>query len=201
MNAFEFNDLFDKAVAAYHVSDDVNAACTNPYAPGSLEFLLYKKCWIDAVQWHLEDIIRDPQIDPAEALSIKRWIDRSNQERTDMVEYIDSYFLDKFKDVVPKPGAKINTETPAWAIDRLSILAQKIYHMKIEAFREDATEEHRTKCSEKLSVLLQQRKDLTSAISDLLEDIASGDKFMKVYKQMKMYNDPSLNPVLYASEK
>lgn len=199
MKVSEFNALFDRAVADYHVADDVNAVCENPYASGSLEYLLYRKCWIDAVQWHLEDIIRNPQIDPAEAVSIKRWIDRSNQERTDMVEYIDSWYLDKFKDVKPAPDAKINTETPAWAIDRLSILALKIYHMQIEALRADASEEHKRKCAEKLAVLKQQRVDLTSAIDDLLEDIASGKKYMKVYKQMKMYNDPSLNPVLYAS--
>ena len=193
--------MFDKAVADYHVTDDVNRKCPNPYQEGSLEFLLYAKCWIDAVQWHLEDIIRDPAIDPEKALSIKRWIDRSNQERTDMVEFIDSYYLDKFKDVVPVENAKINTETPAWAIDRLSILALKIYHMQVEASRKDADEEHVRKCSEKLAVLLQQRKDLTTAICELLEDIESGAKYMKVYKQMKMYNDPSLNPVLYASKK
>ena len=193
--------MFDKAVADYHVTDDVNRKCQNPYQEGSLEFLLYAKCWIDAVQWHLEDIIRDPAIDPEKALSIKRWIDRSNQERTDMVEFIDSYYLDKFKDVVPAENAKINTETPVWAIDRLSILALKIYHMQVEASRKDADEEHVRKCSEKLAVLLQQRKDLTTAICELLEDIGCGVKYMKVYKQMKMYNDPSLNPVLYASKK
>lgn len=201
MKPSDFNALFDKAVADYHVTDDVNRKCQNPYQEGSLEFLLYAKCWIDAVQWHLEDIIRDPAIDPEKALSIKRWIDRSNQERTDMVEFIDSYYLDKFKDVVPAENAKINTETPAWAIDRLSILALKIYHMQVEASRKDADEEHVRKCSEKLAVLLQQRKDLTTAICELLEDIGSGAKYMKVYKQMKMYNDPSLNPVLYASRK
>lgn len=201
MKPSDFNALFDKAVADYHVTDDVNRKCPNPYQEGSLEFLLYAKCWIDAVQWHLEDIIRDPAIDPEKALSIKRWIDRSNQERTDMVEFIDSYYLDKFKDVVPVENAKINTETPAWAIDRLSILALKIYHMQVEASRKDADEEHVRKCSEKLAVLLQQRKDLTTAICELLEDIESGAKYMKVYKQMKMYNDPSLNPVLYASKK
>lgn len=201
MKPSDFNALFDKAVADYHVTDDVNRKCPNPYQEGSLEFLLYAKCWIDAVQWHLEDIIRDPAIDPEKALSIKRWIDRSNQERTDMVEFIDSYYLDKFKDVVPAENAKINTETPAWAIDRLSILALKIYHMQVEASRKDADEEHVRKCSEKLAVLLQQRKDLTTAICELLEDIGSGAKYMKVYKQMKMYNDPSLNPVLYASKK
>ena len=201
MKPSDFNALFDKAVADYHVTDDVNRKCQNPYQEGSLEFLLYAKCWIDAVQWHLEDIIRDPAIDPEKALSIKRWIDRSNQERTDMVEFIDSYYLDKFKDVVPAENAKINTETPAWAIDRLSILALKIYHMQVEASRKDADEEHVRKCSEKLAVLPQQRKDLTTAICELLEDIGSGAKYMKVYKQMKMYNDPSLNPVLYASKK
>ena len=201
MKVSEFNALFDKVVADYHLKDDVNAACENPYTPGSLEYLLYRKCWIDAVQWHLEDIIRNPGIDPAEALSIKRWIDRSNQDRTDTVEYIDSWYLDKFKDVKPSEDEKINTETPAWAIDRLSILALKIYHMQIEAMREDADDEHKRKCSDKLAVLRQQRTDLTSAISDLLDDIASGRKYMKVYKQMKMYNDPSLNPVLYAAGK
>ena len=201
MEISEFNRIFDRVVADYHKTDNVNAVCHNPFQPGTLDFLLYGKCWIDAVQWHLEDIIRDPGIDPAEALSIKRWIDRSNQERTDMVEYIDSYFLDKFKDVVPAADARINTETPAWAIDRLSILALKIYHMQVEASRADASEEHRKKCAGKLEVLLQQRSDLTSAIGELLDEIASGSRYMKVYKQMKMYNDPSLNPVLYADKK
>ena len=174
--------------------------CPNPYKSGSLEFLLFGKCWIDSVQWHLEDIIRDPTIDPAKALEIKRWIDRSNQERTDMVEYIDSYILDHFKDVKPCDGARVNTETPAWAIDRLSILALKIYHMHDQAARRDASEEHILKCKEKLAVLLTQRKDLTQSINELLEDLASGKKIMKVYKQMKMYNDPNLNPILYAKK-
>ncbi len=200
MNPLQFNDLFDSVIADYHKYDDINRQCENPYSAGTLEFLLYRKCWIDTVQWHLEDIIRDPAIDPVKALEIKRWIDRSNQERTDMVEYIDSWYLDKYKDVRTAPDAKVNTETPAWAIDRLSILALKIYHMQIEASRNDASAEHLGKCQEKLSVLLQQRKDLTQGITELLEDIASGAKYMKVYKQMKMYNDPSLNPVLYASK-
>lgn len=199
MNPNEFNSLFDKVVEEYHVHDDVNRKCVNPYPADTLEHLLYAKCWIDSVQWHLEDIIRDPAIEPEKALEIKRWIDRSNQERTDMVEYIDSWYLAGFKDVVPAKDAKINTETPAWAIDRLSILALKIWHMRIEASRTDASEEHVKKCSEKLAVLLQQRKDLTTAIGELLDDIASGAKIMKVYKQMKMYNDPSLNPVLYSA--
>ena len=201
MEAKEFNSLFDRVVADYHSADNVDAECRNPYTPGTLEFLLYRKCWIDSVQWHLEDIIRDPEIDPVQALAIKRRIDRSNQDRTDVVEYIDSWYLDKFKDVKPCADARINTETPAWAIDRLSILALKIYHMQIEASRPDAPAEHTAKCAGKLAVLKQQRVDLTSAICELLEDIASGSKYMKVYKQMKMYNDPSLNPVLYSSGK
>lgn len=200
MKPVEFNDLFDKVVADYHKFDDIYKECNDPFEPGTLEFLLYKKCWIDAVQWHLEDVIRDPQIDPKKALDIKRWIDRSNQERTDMVEYIDSYFLDKYKDITPATDAKVNTETPAWAVDRLSILALKIWHMKEQVERKDASEEHLAKCSAKLAVLLEQRVDLTTGITELLEDIEAGRKKMKVYKQMKMYNDPSLNPVLYVKK-
>jgi len=200
MKPVEFNDLFDKVVADYHKFDDIYKECNDPFEPGTLEFLLYKKCWIDAVQWHLEDVIRDPQIDPKKALDIKRWIDRSNQERTDMVEYIDSYFLDKYKDIVPSADAKVNTETPAWAVDRLSILALKIWHMKEQVERKDASEDHLAKCSAKLAVLLEQRVDLTTGITELLEDIEAGRKKMKVYKQMKMYNDPSLNPVLYVKK-
>jgi hypothetical protein len=172
----------------------------NPYEVGSLDALLYEKNWIDAVQWHLEDIIRDPQIDPVKALEIKRRIDRSNQVRTDMVEYIDSYMLDKYKDVTPLADARLNTETPAWAIDRLSILALKIYHMHCEVIREDVAQEHRDACQKKLDTLLQQRVDLSAAIEELIEDIEAGRKYMKTYKQMKMYNDPSLNPVLYANK-
>jgi len=201
MDATNFNTIFDIVVTEYHKYDDINMKYPNPYKVGSLEFLLFGKCWIDSVQWHLEDIIRDPAIDPAKALEIKRWIDRSNQERTDMVEYIDSYMLDYFKDVQPCAGARVNTETPAWAIDRLSILALKIYHMHDQAARKDASEEHILKCKEKLSVLLTQRKDLTQSINELLEDLASGKKIMKVYKQMKMYNDPNLNPFLYTKNK
>jgi hypothetical protein len=173
----------------------------NPYTKGTIEYLLYAKNWVDTVQWHYEDIIRDPNIDPVAALVLKRKIDASNQVRTDMVEYIDSYFLQKHKDVKVKPGAKINTESPAWAIDRLSILALKIYHMNEEANRKEATAEHRAKCQEKLNVLLDQKNDMFISINDLLTDIENGDKFMKVYKQMKMYNDDDLNPVLYQNKK
>ncbi|MEN9570943.1 MAG: hypothetical protein RL172_2174 [Bacteroidota bacterium] len=191
------NNIFNQAIAQYHVTDSVDAADNNPFAPGSIEFLLYKKNWIDTVQWHLEDIVRNPGINPVEGLAIKRRIDSSNQERTDMVEYIDSYLLDQYKTITPLKDASINTESPAWAVDRLSILALKIYHMQAEVNRADAAESHRQACAAKLAILLEQRTDLGTAIDDLLQAIAEGKKYMKVYKQMKMYNDPALNPVLY----
>ncbi|NLN25410.1 MAG: DUF4254 domain-containing protein [Bacteroidetes bacterium] len=192
------NKIFQEVIEKYHEIDDVDQPFDNPYDPQTnlIEHLLYRKCWIDTVQWHYEDIIRDPQIDPVAALKLKRKIDASNQDRTDTVEYIDSYFLEKFKDVEVKEDATINTESPAWGIDRLSILALKIYHMAEEANRKDASQEHRMACQAKLDVLLQQRVDLSTAINQLLDDIAHGRKYMKVYKQMKMYNDDELNPVL-----
>lgn len=193
--------IFEKSIADYHVADDVNQSINNPYPKEQIEHLLYFKNWIDTVQWHYEDIIRDPNIDPVAALTLKRKIDASNQERTDMVEYIDSYFLQKYAHVAVKASAKINSESPAWTIDRLSILALKIYHMQEEVNRENASQEHKDKCQEKLNVLLEQRSDLSTAIDDLLSDIEKGDKFMKVYKQMKMYNDDDLNPVLYQNKK
>lgn len=195
------NKIFNRAIGDYHRWDDVDHPIENPYEPGSLEHLLYHKNWIDTVQWHLEDIIRDPQIDPVAALAIKRRIDKSNQDRTDMVEYIDSYLLDKYKDVEPRPDARLNTETPAWAIDRLSILALKIYHMACEAERTDVGDVHRAACRKKLDVLLAQQVDLSGAIEELIGDIEAGRKYMKTYKQMKMYNDPALNPVLYGQKK
>ena len=197
MNAADFNSLFDNVIAKYHEIDDVDQAFENSYETGTLEFLLYRKCWIDTVQWHFEDIIRIPTINPDEALTLKRKIDASNQDRTDMVEYIDSYFLKKYEDVKVKKEAKINSESPAWAIDRLSILALKIYHMQEEATRDSASKEHQIACQNKLDILLEQRKDLSTAIDDLISDIKNGDKYMKVYKQMKMYNDDALNPMLY----
>ena len=193
--------IFEQSIKDYHVIDDVYQPVQNPYEKGSIEHLLYAKNWVDTVQWHYEDIIRDPQIDPVAALDLKRKIDASNQVRTDMVEYIDSYFLQKYADVTVKADAKINTESPAWAIDRLSILALKIYHMSEEANRAEATAEHRAKCQEKLNVLLEQKSDMFTSISQLIQDIENGDKFMKVYKQMKMYNDEELNPVLYQNKK
>ncbi|MDR6299829.1 DUF4254 domain-containing protein [Mesonia maritima] len=192
------NKIFQEVIKKYHEINTVDQLFKNPYNDQEqlIEHLLYRKCWIDTVQWHYEDIIRDPEIDPVSALKLKRQIDASNQDRTDMVEYIDSYFLDKFKDVVPKDNATINTESPAWGIDRLSILALKIYHMNEEANREDASQKHKMACQAKLDILLEQRVDLSTAINQLLEDIENGDKYMKVYKQMKMYNDEELNPVL-----
>ena len=189
--------IFQRSIRDYHVKDSVDTEIKNPYPVDSVEHLLYLKNWVDTVQWHLEDIIRNPSIDPNAGLGLKRRIDASNQVRTDMVEYIDSYFLDQYKDVVPHVDASINTESPAWAIDRLSILALKIFHMQAEINRPDASEEHKQTCTSKLAVLVEQRNDLSSAIDDLLADIASGKKYMKVYKQMKMYNDPKLNPILY----
>ena len=191
------NKIFRQAIADYHLTDSVDEPIRNPYERESIEYSLYLKCWIDTVQWHYEDIIRDPQIDPVEALSLKRRIDRSNQDRTDLVEQIDSYYLHLYSDVNVLPDARINTESPAWAIDRLSILALKIYHMQEQVDRTDADEEHRERCRLKLDVLLEQQKDLSTAIDQLLEDIAEGRKYMKVYRQMKMYNDPATNPVLY----
>ena len=195
------NFIFNQAIDDYHVKNDVDTPISNPYDRNSIDNRLYLKCWIDTVQWHLEDIIRDPHIDPVEALALKRRIDRSNQDRTDLVEQIDSYFRQKYSDVNVLSDARINTESPAWAVDRLSILALKIYHMKEQTLRTDADKEHIEKCTSKLNVLLEQQVDLSTAIDQLLEDIEAGRKYMKVYRQMKMYNDPSTNPILYANNK
>ena len=195
------NPIFVRAINDYHLTDDVNTPIRNPYQKDSIEYSLYLKCWIDTVQWHYEDIIRDPHIDPVEALALKRRIDRSNQDRTDLVEEIDSWFRQYYSKVVPQPDARLNTESPAWAVDRLSILALKIYHMQEQVDRKDADAEHIAKCKAKLAVLLEQQKDLSLAIDQLLDDIAEGKKYMKVYRQMKMYNDPATNPILYKSEK
>lgn len=194
------NRIFNESVLDYHKTDHVDAPITNKYQLKSIEYYLYLKNWIDTVQWHLEDIIRNPEIDPVEALALKRRIDKSNQDRTDLVELIDSYFLEQNKEVPVKPDAAVNTESPAWAIDRLSILHLKIYHMQQEVDRKDSPAEHIAQCQAKLNILLEQKKDLSTSISELIADIASGKKRMKVYKQMKMYNDPALNPVLYGKK-
>ena len=191
------NNIFNQVIRDYHLKDHVDTPINNPYERGSIEFSLYLKCWIDTVQWHLEDIIRDPDINPAEALGLKRRIDRSNQDRTDLVEDIDSYFRKEYSEVKPLPDARLNTESPAWAVDRLSILALKIWHMREQTERKDADAAHIKKCQAKLNVLLEQQQDLSLAIDQLLDDIAAGRKYMKVYRQMKMYNDPATNPVLY----
>ena len=200
LKASECYKVFQRSIDDYHLVDDVNAKSKNPYEPKSFESLLYDKNWIDTVQWHLEDIIRAPQIDPIEGIKIKRRIDKSNQERTDVVERVDDYFLDYFKGTTPKPGARINSETPAWLLDRMSILMLKIYHMKEQTERDDASEEHIRKCQAKLQVLMEQKSDMQLAFDEMVEDIGSGARRFKVYRQMKMYNDASLNPVLYGSK-
>ncbi len=194
------NKIFSQSINDYHKYDSIDQPMSNPFPDGSIEFLLYSKNWIDNIQWHYEDIIRNPNIDPKDALVLKRRIDTDNQRRTDMVEYIDSYFLDKFKGITPLPNARINTETIAWAIDRLSILSLKIYHMHEETVRTDVNAEHIANCQKKLDILLTQQKDLSQSIEELLADIEGGKCLMKVYRQMKMYNDPSLNPVLYGKQ-
>ncbi len=201
INTKHFNTIFEQSISDYHITDDINKTIVNPYNEGTIDFLLYKKNWIDTVQWHLEDIIREPSIDAKKALEIKRKIDKSNQDRTDLVELIDDWFFEEFKNTKPEKNAFIATETPAWAIDRLSILNLKIYHMKEEAERKDADEEHIKKCSLKLKTLQQQREDLSLAINQLFDNLKKGKAIIKTYKQMKMYNDPKLNPVLRAAEK
>ncbi len=193
-------EIFEKSVNDYHVYDDITRNPNNPFENKSFEHLLYEKNWIDTVQWHYEDIIRDPDIDPSEGMKLKRLIDSSNQNRTEMVEYIDSYFLNLYSNVNPQENAKVNTESPAWAIDRLSILILKIYHMEEESNRKNVSEDHRNNCQKKLNVLIEQREDLSESIDQLLIDLSTGIKKMRVYKQMKMYNDESLNPVLYKKD-
>jgi hypothetical protein len=197
LHAIKCYEIFQQSIDDYHVKDNVDTPVNNPHAPGSFANLLYVKNWIDTVQWHLEDIIRLPEINPVEALQIKRRIDKSNQDRTDMVEKLDDYFLDQFKHVEPKPTAKINSETPAWLLDRMSILMLKIYHMQEQTERKDVTEEHLVKCQAKLAILLEQKTDMQMAFDQLMEDILYGERKMKVYRQMKMYNDATLNPMLY----
>jgi hypothetical protein len=201
MQVQEWVKIFQRSIEQYHINDDVDTEIKNPFEKDSFEHLLFLKNWVDTVQWHLEDIIRSPEISGQEVLAIKRRIDASNQHRTDLVEFIDGWFYNKFSTVKPNADASFNTETPAWAVDRLSILELKIYHMQVEAQRIDASEEHRNACQKKLDVLLTQREDMCTSITQLVDDIATGKKYMKLYKQMKMYNDESLNPVLYNQKK
>ena len=201
MKSAEFFQVFNQSIKEYHINDSIETEIKNPYSNDQFEHLLYQKNWIDTVQWHLEDIIRDPEIEPIEALKIKRVIDASNQKRTDLVEFIDGYFLNKYKDVKPNEKATLNSETIAWALDRLSILALKIFHMFEEVNRESAEQSHKVSCQKKLDVLNEQKLDLSKAIDQLIDDIEKGNKYMKIYKQMKMYNDEELNPVLYKAKK
>ena len=195
------NSIFQQVIDDYHLQDFVQAKKTNPYSNSKLfEKMIYDKCWIDTIQWHLEDIIRKPDISPKEALQIKRKIDSSNQDRTDFVEELDDYFFKNFSNSSPSNEAILNTETPAWAIDRLSILALKIYHMNEEANRKSASNDHRQKCAVKLETLISQRINLSKAIDQLLENISKGSVIISTYKQMKMYNDESLNPELYSKD-
>ena len=199
MNATLANDLFRQSIRDYHRTDNVDTPIANPFAADDIQFLLYKKNWIDTVQWHLEDIIRSPTIRPDELVAIKRRIDQSNQDRTDTVEQIDGWFFDQFRSLSPKPGARLNSETPAWLLDRMSILQLKLYHFREQTERLDVPDEHRRKARQKLAVLTEQEGDLARCFDELLDDIRTGNRYMKVYRQMKMYNDPTLNPVLYGN--
>ena len=200
MKAKECIAIFNQSITDYHLKDDVDTPINNPNPHGSIEALMYLKNWIDTVQWHLEDIIRDPNIDLQKGMEIKRRIDHSNQNRTDTVEHIDDYYIHLYKDVVAKENVTVNTESPAWVVDRLSILCLKIYHMNEQANRKDASEDHVQKCKDKLAILLEQQDDLSASFDELLADFNSGKKRIKVYRQMKMYNDDSLNPILYKNK-
>lgn len=195
------SELFDTAVNEYHVLNTIEQPFYTILEVGSLPYLLYKKCWIDTVQWHMEDIIRDPAIDLKTGMDLKRKIDRSNQERTDIVEIIDDSLLNTYAAVELKPFAKINSESPAWIIDRLSILTLKIYHMNEETLRGNVSVAHHNACRHKLGILKEQRTDLMLCLDEFIDDLANGVKYMKVYRQMKMYNDENLNPVLYQNNK
>ncbi len=197
MKSKECITIFNRSIEDYHIKDDINTPVSNPFEKGTIEHLMYLKNWVDTVQWHYEDIVRDPNIDPEYGMELKRKIDKSNQHRTDLVEKIDDYYIDLFKDVTYKEGALLNTESPAWVVDRLSILCLKIYHMQEQVNRENATEDHKIQCQHKLDILKEQEQDLSASFDRLLEEIKSGEKRIKVYRQMKMYNDDSLNPVLY----
>ena len=197
MNANQCIEIFNRSIHDYHINDNVDEPCSNPFSENSIENLMYLKNWIDTVQWHYEDIIRDPNIDAENGILLKRKIDRSNQDRTDLVEKIDDYYIDLFKNANASNESKLNTESPGWVIDRISILCLKIYHMQEQTERNDVSEEHINNCKTKLSILLEQQKDLSQSFNELLNDLEKGIKKIKVYRQMKMYNDSSLNPVLY----
>ena len=196
MEAKNCIEIFNRAIDDYHTSDHIDAKIIIPFQQESFEAILYRKCWIDTVQWHMEDLIRNPNIDSDKGMNLKRRIDLSNQERTDTVENLDDYFYNEFKDKGHE-NSSWNTESPGWVLDKLSILCLKIFHMKEQTEREDVTKEHIEICHHKLNVLLQQQKDLSISYRELLEDYKSGKKVIKLYRQMKMYNDENLNPELY----
>lgn len=200
MNALFANDIFRQSIRDYHLTDSVEVPVHNPYSSNGIAYLLYQKNWIDTVQWHLEDIIRSPTIQPGDLVAVKRRIDQSNQDRTDIVEQMDSWFANLLADAIRKPTARMNSETPAWLLDRMSILQLKRYHFQEQVNRPDVSDEHRRKAGQKLAVLREQETDLARCFDELLEDIRNGDRYMKVYRQMKMYNDPTLNPVLYRND-
>ena len=189
--------IFEKAITDYHVKDNVYQSFTNPFEESSIECTMYQKSWIDTVQWHYEDIIRDPNIEPAAGMDMKRKIDKSNQNRTDVVEQLDDYYISLFNNVSIQSNAKLNTESPGWVVDRISILCLKIYHMQEQVDRTDTDSKHRQQCLNKLNILLEQKEDISKSFNDLLDEIQKGEKQIKVYRQMKMYNDDTLNPVLY----
>lgn len=192
--------IFEQSISDYHIYDNVYQAIKNPYTEGTIENTLYLKNWIDTVQWHYEDIIRDPNINLAEGMDMKRKIDKSNQHRTDVVEQLDDYYISLFNKIIPQEDAKLNTESPGWVVDRLSILCLKIFHMQEQVDRKDTDTAHKNNCQRKLNILLEQKADLSKSFNDLLDEIAIGEKKIKVYRQMKMYNDEKLNPVLYKKD-
>ena len=200
MTSKECIKIFNQSINDYHLKDSVETAIDNPFEEGKIEALLYLKNWVDTVQWHYEDIIRDPEINPIAGMQLKRKIDKSNQHRTDLVEKIDDFYIEQFKAVDVSQDANLNTESPAWVIDRLSILCLKIYHMQEQVDRAEVTEVHKLQCENKLAVLKEQEVDLSVSFDQLLEDFAKGTKRIKVYRQMKMYNDTDLNPVLYKNK-
>lgn len=201
MNAAKANAIFKLSINNYHINDDVDFEMKNPFEHKSIDGLLYRKNWIDTVQWHLEDIIRSPEIAPSELVAVKRRIDASNQDRTDTVEQIDAFLFEEFKAIKAKEFARLNSETPAWLLDRMSILQLKIYHFNEQLNRPEASDEHLDSVASKLKVLQEQESDLAQCFDELLDDLHTGNKYMKRYQQMKMYNDPSLNPVLYGPKK
>ncbi|MFS0489695.1 DUF4254 domain-containing protein [Leadbetterella byssophila] len=198
MKAKEINKIFRESIEDYHITDHVDAPKPEKYE--GFEGLLYLKNWIDTVQWHLEDLIRDPEIDPSQLVGLKRRIDTSNQHRTDTVEQMDEYLYKTLDGVQIQEGARLNSETPAWLLDRMSILQLKIYHFEDQLKRTDVDAAHLESVKQKLYILKVQEQDLEIAYDELMEDLQAGRKYMKLYKQMKMYNDPSLNPIFYGKK-